>query len=93
MDGVTIDGMGGFHQGFADSGMGVDGSHQLGHGGFQADGQGAFNNQIGSPGTGHVQSQNFASSGIGYVFDDPVVSPMIIALPLTAMGKMPTFTS
>ena len=44
MDGFAIDGVGGFHQGFADGGMGVDGGHQFGHGGFKADRQGAFDN-------------------------------------------------
>jgi hypothetical protein len=68
VDGGAGDGEGGFADGFADGGVGVDGCDELVDGGFEPEGEGGFGDEVGGAGAEDVDAEDFAVFGAGKDF-------------------------
>lgn len=64
--------VGGFAEGFRESGVGVNGAGEVGGGGVGFEGQSGFGNQIAGSGTRDGDAQQLAGAGIGEDFRDAV---------------------
>ena len=65
MGGFAVDRMGGFHHGFAESRVGMDGFAELAGRDLQMHGGTGFRDQVGRMGSDHVDAEDLVGLGIG----------------------------